>query len=214
MHELDCNKRWEIIEKVLSEMNYDGIDRYEYDESDEDNHLFLIVQSWSNIKDFNEIFKKIYPEYNIELKEEDSASIIDELTHYNWGFSDEYTQCENCNKVIYYNEWGTVNYAITGDEMICLDCLHHDIGFQKSYCKNMENNPEKAISNLTDDELTGLGYEKLNGYYEYGWYGKMDNPENILKELLEKEPNGRFIFVITNMAQFETRFEVWRKNKV
>ena len=75
--------------------------------------------------------------------------------------------------------------------MICLDCLHHDIDFQKSYCKNMENNPKKAISNLIDDELTGLDYEKLNGHYEYGWYGKMDNPENILKELQRIYPNHK-----------------------
>ena len=57
MYNLDCNKRWDIIENVLSEMNYDGIDWYEYDDSDEDNHKFLIVQSWSDIKTFNEIFK-------------------------------------------------------------------------------------------------------------------------------------------------------------
>ena len=33
MYDLDCNKRWDIIGNILSEMNYEGIDWYEYDDS-------------------------------------------------------------------------------------------------------------------------------------------------------------------------------------
>lgn len=211
MYDLDCNKRWNIIGNVLSEMNYDGIDWYEYDDSDEDNHKFLIVQSWSDIKTFNKIFKKLYPECNIELKDDDSSTIIDNLTHYNWGFSYEYTTCTNCNKVIYYNEWGKVNYAAIDSEMLCIDCLHSDIDFQKSYCEDKENNPKQAVVNLTNEELLNLGYRNIGKDYANGWYGQVDDPEYILNKLLKDNPDEKFIFVITSMHQFETKFEVWKK---
>lgn len=212
MYDLDCNKRWDIIGNILSEMNYEGIDWYEYDDSDEDNHKFLIVQSWSDIETFNEIFKKLYPNYKVNLSESDSSAIIDELTHYNWGFSDEYTTCTSCNKVIYYNEWGRVNYAAIDCEMICMDCFHKDIDFQRSYCENMENNPRQAVVNLTDEELLSLGYERIDGEYANGWYGRMNSPDDILNKLLKDNPNEKFIFVITNMHQFETEFVIWKKN--
>ena len=202
--------------KMLSQLQYENTEYTpdnddENDDSDEDNHKFLIVQSWSDIKTFNEIFKRLYPDYNIELKEDDISTIIDKLTHYNWGFSDEYDICFHCNKVVHTQDYLNINYIINDYELICNDCLHKELDTQKSYCEYLENNPKTANYDLTDDELENLGYIKLDKSYENGWYGKTDNPKSILKELLEEEPDGKFIFSVTNFHQFATYFEVWRK---
>lgn len=212
LRDLDSKERWDIIHKVFEDNGFDSGDYHEYDNSDDT--YFAIMQSWSGIKTFNDSFFKLYPEYSSEyenIKDTDNTSIINDLTHYNWGFSDEYDICFHCNKVVHTQDYLNINYIINDYELICNDCLHKELDTQKSYCEYLENNPKTANYDLTDEELENLGYIKLDKSYENGWYGKTDNPESILKELLEEEPDGKFIFSVTNFHQFATYFEVWRK---
>lgn len=165
---------------------------------------FMIVDDWDDIQ---KIQKVLNPEF--QPKDKYDSTILDDFI--SWGFADEYTRCDECGKVIRTEpdskHW-TPDFWVDYENgyVVCGDCVRNN---PQEYLIDLTNNSDKANTILDDGDLTANGYVKLDDEYESGWYGKNDNPQDILENLLNEHPSGQFIFSITNQQQFGTWFVVW-----
>jgi hypothetical protein len=108
-----------------------------------DDKWFLIVDSWDFIRELNEWLndnyaKELCDETRYELPENISdreyfTTWLDYLTDGMWGFSDEYSVCEHCNKAFRTSpdsySW-VANYWVGDGFILCEDCVRKII--QKS----------------------------------------------------------------------------------
>ena len=185
--------------------------------------MFLIVDSWDFIREFNswakdKYGKELYDEtrYDLPENEEDRkyfTTWLDYLTQDMWGFYDEYSVCEHCNKAFRSSpdsySW-TQNYWLGDGFIICEDCVKED--YAEEYLESLQNNPHTANTILSDSEMENAGYEKVNAdSYESGWYGRCEDPEEILEKEMENNPDYDYIFSICGSGQFHTEFDLWRK---
>ena len=176
---------------------------------DKDGEDFLIVDGW---EDVHKIQKALKPDF--EPKDEYDTSVLEEFFGYqgdNWGFRDEYSKCDLCGKVIQTEpdsySW-VPDFFIDYDngEIICGDCVRAN---PQAYLETLYNNPEKANTILSSQDLIDNGFERIGEDFENGWYDRHDSPEEILNKALEEHPNGVFIFHISGQGQFATQFELW-----
>lgn len=168
-----------------------------------DDDYFLIVDSSD---DLNNLI--------MELGLTDENELSDMV---DWGFSDEWTTCDHCGRAIHTQAdsafwkpdfWADYDYG----EMLCGDCVREDDPTKKNYLDFLTNNPSHANTILSDKELRDAGYDKLNTEdYANGWYGKKDDPKEILKNALDESHDGEFIFSISSQNPFETSFDLWAK---
>lgn len=184
--------------------------------------MFLIVEGWDFIREFHiwareKYGKELYEETNYDYPENDNADYfttwLDYLTQGMWGFSDEYAVCECCNKAFRTSpdsySW-TQNYWLGDGFVICEDCVREE--YAEGYLESLQNNPKTANTILSDSEMENAGYEKVNAdSYESGWYGRCEDPEEILEKEMENNPDYDYIFSICGSGQFHTEFDLWRK---
>lgn len=133
------------------------------------------------------------------------------------GFScewlDEWIVCDTCYKAFRSvgNSYSWEMFGYIGDGFaVCGDCIEWD-----EYLESLENKPRKAVTCSLfyrfENEITNR-YELVKDGYESGFHpGQNDNPESILKTLLERDAQGRFLFVINGQGQFDIDFSVYRK---
>lgn len=177
-----------------------------------DGKPFLIVEGWEEMNKIEKYLRKNTSFDNdfAELSEY-STECVDFCMDDNWGFSDEYSTCHDCNGVVKTSadsySWTPKYWVSPYGGLYCLDCVD-----MEEYFDNLRNNPDDANTLYSNSELEKAGYEKINDYYyENGWYGTTNNPKRILKEKLSQYPDGEFIFSICNQEQFRTCFDVWRR---
>ena len=144
----------------------------------------------------------------------ESQKIIDLLDNLNiaYGFSDEYTTCNDCSNVIRTSpdcyQWQADFYL--GDGFICCnECFNDNNEVQENYIEELVNNPKKANQLLSKEQLTNLGYTKLNkDQYQSGLHTSMDDsPQDIFDSL--KNTYDNIIFMIDNVSQFYIEFDVY-----
>ena len=137
---------------------------------------------------------------------------LDYLTDGMWGFSDEYSVCEHCNKAFRTSpdsySW-VANYWVGDGFILCEDCVRKD--YSDEYLESLENNPNTANTILSDDEIEKAGYKKVVADCENGWYGRRDNPEKMLEREKQNNKDGRYLFSISGKGQFHTDFDMWKK---
>ena len=204
-----CSLKEDVSDEVASKLQalYDEGRVYFDLAKDKDGDDFLIVDGWEDVR---KIQKALKPDF--EPKDEYDTSVLDELfdNGYQWGFRDEYSKCDRCGKVIRTEadsySWVPDFFVTEDGEIICGDCVREN---PKEYLETLYNNPEKANTILSAQDLIDNGFEKIDGDYEDGWYDKHDSPEEILNKALEAHPNGVFIFHISGQGQFATQFELW-----
>ena len=184
--------------------------------------MFLIVDSWDFIREFNSWVKKKYGKelydetrYDLPENEEDRkyfTTWLDYLTQDMWGFYDEYSVCEHCNKAFRSSpdsySW-TQNYWLGDGFIICEDCVKED--YAEEYLESLQNNPHTANTILSDAEMENAGYEKVKEDCEEGWYGRCDDPEEILEREMKENTDGKYVFSISGSGQFHTDFDLWKK---
>lgn len=189
-----------------------------------DNERFLIVDGWDFIRELNEWLndnysKELYKETGYELPKDISdkryfAEWLDYLTHEMWGFADEYSVCDCCNKAFKTSpdsySW-VADYWIDDGAIICGDCVRENEDYSKEYLESLENNPKVANTILSDDEIEEAGYKKIISDCECGWYGRNDNPKKILEGVIHNNTDGRYLFSISGCGQFFTNFDMWEK---
>lgn len=137
---------------------------------------------------------------------------LDYLTDGMWGFSDEYSVCECCNKAFRTSpdsySW-VANYWIGDGFILCEDCVRED--YSEEYLESLENNPNTANTILSDDEIEKAGYKKVIADCECGWCGRCDDPEKMLEQEKQNNKDGRYLFSISGTGQFHTDFDMWEK---
>lgn len=200
------NKNKDITDKLQA--LWDDGNVY-FDTADDDGELFLIVDGWEDVHKIQKILK---PEF--EPSDEYDTSVLDEFFSDEWGFRDEYAKCDECGKLI---RTAPDSYSWTPDffvddnsvEVICGDCVRENPSDYIGWL--LEKPEERANTILSKDDLEEIGFEKVDGDYENGWYDKHDSPSEILSKAYDEHPDALFIFNISGQGQFATQFELWMK---
>lgn len=127
------------------------------------------------------------------------------------GFSDEYTECYSCGKLIRTSpdcySW-TPDFLRTDCEILCSEC-YDDGDVIDLYL----NDSDRALSKgMLKEPLEFHGFRLFNDCeYENGWHpGQNDKPSEIVKAL----PDGLdYIFEISENSQFYIKFNLWVREK-
>jgi len=203
----EAQEKIELTSEIVNDLYDSGVDFQEAE--DEDGKVFLIVYGWDTIKQMQQIIK---PDFKPE--DEYDTSVIDNLKDVEWGFSDEWSRCDECGKVIRTqpDSYSFVpDYWVTDGEILCGDCVRGN--HAEEYVQSLINKERLANTILTDDNLEELGFIRIESDFESGWYDRNDSPKEILQTALDKHPNGEFLFSISGQAQFATQFELWAREE-
>lgn len=193
-----------ISDNVMKKIHDSEVDFIEAE--DEDGNPFLILYEW---KDVQALQKVIKPDF--EPKDEYDTSVLDSMENIDWGFADEWSKCDECDKLI---RTSPDSYSFKPDYwysdehgLLCGDCVRNNHALE--YAQTLINEPRKANTILGENELEELGFTLIDKDFENGWYDRHDSPEEILETALEKHPEGAFLFSISGVGQFATQFELW-----
>jgi hypothetical protein len=124
-------------------------------------------------------------------------------------FTDDSAKCIECEKIVYTADGSYEGRfeEISSEGYVCSECVHKDKGTRMSLVDDRINEPHKATTLLTDEELEEPGFTKIDEEYENGWYGVEDDPEVIMKHLREKW--GDVLFQVTGCNPFDIGFVAW-----
>lgn len=193
-----------ISDNVMKKIYDSEVDFIEAE--DEDGNPFLILYEWKDVKALQKVIK---PDF--EPKDEYDTSVLDSMKNIGWGFADEWSKCDECDKLI---RTSPDSYSFKPDYwlsdehgLLCGDCVRDNHALE--YAQTMINEPRKANTILGENELEELGFTLIDKDFENGWYDRHDSPEEILEAALEKHPEGAFLFSISGVGQFATQFELW-----
>lgn len=179
---------------------------------DEDGETYCIFDGWDDVKKFVEKAGEIL---GIEGDTKDCE--IERELNVSFVFSDEYTTCTDCGKVIRTSpsgySWQPDFYV--GDGFIaCNKCFNDTEDYQEAYIQEKINSPKNAINGLiSDSQLEELGFVKINkDSYESGYhYGQTDDPEEIYEEL--SKYFDEVVFIIDDSGQFDISFSAWARGE-
>lgn len=124
---------------------------------------------------------------------------------------DEWSECTHCYRAVRTEpdsySW-TPSYAWVGEcDIVCADCLRDNPDW---IIDEYINEPTKALTVLGATELEALGFERHDERYESGWYGREDNPSEILEAILKFSPEGtEVVFTVDSVGQFDAHFSAW-----
>jgi hypothetical protein len=176
---------------------------------DQDDNTYIIVDSHSDIDKLHAVVKEV-----LDIQEE--KFYVDEVLEVEIVFSDEYTTCSDCHKIIRTSpnsyHWQPDFYMGDGF-IVCNKCFNEQEDYQEAYIEDKINDPKTAINGLVSEEqLEQLGFERINEEYESGWYHKEDNPEEIYDKLSDKYEE--IVFFINNVEQFRINFVTFVRGEI
>jgi hypothetical protein len=189
-----------IIQKVSNFCNEQNLFNNGVEIGEDSNGLtYVICQDWKQHDQIENFLNSI----------EDGLPNMSRMSDYiEIGFSDEYTFCSNCNKIIRTSptSYGWSPDFWVGDGFIeCGECTRSN---PENYIGHLVNNTSIANTILSHKELTEQGFKKLNEEYQNGFHqGMNDNPKEIYNRL--KGQHSEIIFNISENSQFYTTFEVY-----
>jgi hypothetical protein len=176
---------------------------------DQDDNTYIIVDSHSDIDKLHAVVKEV-----LDIQED--KFYVDEVLEVEIVFSDEYTTCSDCHKIIRTSpnsyHWQPDFYMGDGF-IVCNKCFNEQEDYQEAYIEDKINDPKTAINGLVSEEqLEQLGFERINEEYESGWYHKEDNPEEIYDKLSDKYEE--IVFFINNVEQFRINFVTFVRGEI
>lgn len=158
-----------------------------------------------------EIVKNAFDEHGIKW-----YNVVESALGCEWGFSDEYTICDDCGNIIRTSpdsyHWQPDFYVGDGF-IVCNRCFNDNEYYQEEYLADKINNPKQAVNGLmTEEQIEELGFKRLDSEYESGWYHINDNPEEIYKELSKRYEE--ILFYINNVEQFRINYIVFVRGEI
>ena len=176
-----------------------GITEDEYTSGEHTNGDLYIVANWNTISD------KIGDAKNRRLD-----SIL-RAKGFDTAFEDELDNCSDCGKFTdlqpgYYGDVHTAQ--IVDDCLLCPDCAISDHG---QYLEDKLNNPKQANTLLEQTDLKTLGFVLAVPDLENGFYGSNDDPVKVFASI--KKPDNDVLFSITDIGQFNVKFEAYTRQK-
>ena len=201
----------DIMNKVLSETDYQYADLYRED----DETFVLILESTDSVKPLNEAFRNVLKENKIDTYPDYTYDTyyIEFVSGDNWGFSDEFYICSECNKAIRTTDgYAHIKVWIGDGFCMCEDCVRANAS---DYIEDLTNDYTRANLILSENELNGLGFYKQNEeHYASGLYHRHDNPKQIFEKIRETNPDVDILFSINeNYNPYEEEFDVYIKEK-
>jgi hypothetical protein len=177
---------------------------------DNDENTYIIIDSHSDAEKLAEVVAKV-------LELDDEKIYVDDVLGVEVVFSDEYTTCSDCHKIIRTSpdsyHWKPDYYM--GDGFIaCSVCFQENEDYQEAYLEERINVPSTANEVLTDAQLEGFGFSRYNQeQYENGYHhGQTDDPKIVYAEL--KDLYEDILFSIDEASQFYIKFSVWVRGEV
>lgn len=137
------------------------------------------------------------------------AAALERIGAEPWWY-DTCSQCSECWRLIDTEVmFGTApSIWVDGHGDTCLECVEKDVN---DYLDEYINDPSKALpSQLDADVVAAAGWERLDEDYRSGWYGREDQPDEILAAVLaEAGEDAEVVFQVTSAHMFELSFVVW-----
>ncbi|ATO48619.1 hypothetical protein BrL25_05500 [Brevibacillus laterosporus DSM 25] len=128
-----------------------------------------------------------------------------------YGFSDQYEKCSECEEVIEFNSSSPDIYYQIENGKVCTSCFK-DKNYKDDYLNQCINNPNKAVQSalLSKDELIAAGFRKYNEHsYQLGLHqGMNDKPYEILADLQSKNFT-EVVFSLDSQNLFYAEFSAW-----
>lgn len=182
-----------LMEKIY---NYNDVDD-RVDIINIRNENYLVFESNNSIDKFMEYINSL-EEYNFKTLDD-----ICDFLDMDYCYTDEIFYCEICEEYHFIDEgYYTTEYNIYG-----IECLEKNIN---DFVDEFINNPEKALLNEVP-ELEKLGFTKANEEFDGSYLrgGKVDNPKDVLDELLLYSPNAEVVFYITYSTPYDCNYSYY-----
>ena len=205
------------VDEVLRKFDaWSGIDAYIYENGDKEGEKILVVYDWDSVRRLEAEFDALFngnKDYWKRSNDEYNHDALDYATEGDWTFSDEGFVCSQCDKwhsYDYYGACGYQNYFVGDDYILCQDCVKEN---PANYLATLIIEPKTANTLL---DLDCLGFERVNDWpYANGWYGREQDPEEIMKLAREAEPEAEFVFDIRKSYNpWETEFDLYRREAI
>ena len=161
------------------------------------NENYLVFENNNSIDNFMEYINTL-EEYSFKTLYE-----VCEFLDLDYCYTDEIFYCEICEEYHFIDEgYYTTEYNIYG-----IECLEKNIN---DFVDEFINNPEKALLNEVP-ELEKLGFTKANKEFDGSYLrgGKVDNPKDVLDELLLYSPNAEVVFYITYSTPYDCNYSYY-----
>ena len=183
-----------LMEKIY---NYCGAINYRVDVINIRNENYLVFESNDDAYNFME--------YINSLEEYSFKTLYDvcEFLDLDYCYTDDIFYCEICEEYHFIDEgYYTTEYNIYG-----IECLEKNIN---DFVDEFINNPEKALLNEVP-KLEEIGFKKANEEFDGSYLrgGKVDNPKDVLDELLLYSPNAEFVFYITYSTPYDCNYSYY-----
>ena len=182
------------MEKIY---NYCAAINYRVDVINIRNENYLVFESNDDVYNFMEYINSL-EEYSFRTLYE-----VCEFLDLDYCYTDEIFYCEICEEYHFIDEgYYTTDYNIYG-----IECLEKNIN---DFVDEFINNPEKALLNEVP-ELEKIGFKKANEEFDGSYLrgGKVDNPEDVLDELLLYSPNAEVVFYITYSTPYDCNYSYY-----
>lgn len=137
-------------------------------------------------------------------------------------FDDSVSSCSQCGEYNYNDNGRTYNFRMTPDgEYLGLECGCFD-SYSKEHVEEWANKPEQCVESESIESLVKEGKAEFIQRYVGGmtdsWRShsydgesvEIGNPKDILENLLEKNPDGQYVFCHDESGQFQTYFSVYK----
>ena len=183
-----------LMEKIY---NYCATINYRVDVINIRNENYLVFESNDDAYNFMEYINSL-EEYSFKTLYE-----VCEFLDLDYCYTDEVFYCEICEEYHFIDEgYYTTEYDIYG-----VECLEKNID---NFVDEFINNPEKALLNEVP-ELEKLGFTKANEEFDGSYLrgGKVDNPKDVLDELLLYSPNAEVVFYITYSTPYDCNYSYY-----
>jgi len=200
-------QREKLLDAIRETHFYDVA--YFEDGEDSREDYYFIFDGWDSHNKFVDFAGEV-----LNLSDDELNGLEDVLDAH-LVFSDEYTTCSDCHKVIRTSadsyHWQPDFYV--GDGFIaCSECFQSEPDYQEAYLEEKINDPSTANEVLTDAQLEGFGFKRYNEeLYENGYHeGQTDDPKRVYLEIQEVYDDGMdVVFSIDEASQFYIKFSVW-----
>jgi len=149
---------------------------------------------------------------NSEFLEEYLSYLEDTDKNFYWNYEDQYVWSEA--EDTYYYKDDNEYLSLENGDIIGKWTIENDFNsdVQEDILENFLNNPKKALAMFVEDEVfEKMGFEKRSCDFKNGWYGKEDDPIEILENL--QQHGLDVLFQIDGFNPYEIEFCVWTRVK-
>lgn len=209
---------WDLVQEGINELEKTNRNFYAsiYEDGDGYEDQVLVFETSDSQKALENWLWNTFNERGIDISDFDwkynedkdwNEDCINLATDDNWCYLDAGFCCEECYKWYRFDVY-YANYWVGDGFIVCEECVKEN---PEGYIDSLVNDPSRANTILSMDELYDQGFEKLDEHYAHGWYGRVDDPQEIYDKLVDQY--GYDVEVLFSIEKtrnpFQTDFDVY-----